>query len=118
MQRRQFLQSGVGLVSAPGATRTATGQISSGSPFQLESVSQFGSFRQHANQNLVDPLQLMHDESFRSLKDNNLPRLNIADQQRIGPNPGTPRDADGVFMVHTVYGKVPSRRGIPACGLS
>jgi hypothetical protein len=22
----------------------------------------------------------MHDESFRSLKDNNLPRLNIADQ--------------------------------------
>ena len=116
MQRRQFLQSGVGLVTAPGATRPAAGQISSGSPFQLESASHFGRSRHHISQDLVDQLQFMHDESFRSLKDNKLPRRNLADQQRIRPTLERLGMQTELFVAHSVCGKVPSRRAIPVCG--
>ncbi len=106
MQRRQFLQSGLGLAAALAASRPAAAQSSSGRPFGLDYAPHFGMFRHHAGQDLVDQLQFMHDEGFRSLEDNNLPRRSVADQERIGATLDRLDMRMGVFVAHTAWGEV------------
>ena len=107
MHRRAFLGTGVavvGAVLAPG--RAAAAQPASGGRFGLDYAPHFGMFRQHAGPDLVDQLQFMHDEGFRALEDNSLPRRPPATQERIGAALDRLGMRMGVFVAHTAWGEV------------
>ncbi len=106
MHRRAFLGTGVALVGAVLAPRRVAAQPASGGRFGLDYAPHFGMFRQHAGPDLVDQLQFMHDEGFRALEDNSLPRRTPATQERIGAALDRLGMRMGVFVAHTAWGEV------------
>ena len=118
MNRRSFLATGVsaaaGLSAAgsraaahpAGAGRSGSAQGSTGRRFGLDYAPHFGMFRHHAGDDLVDQLRFMHDEGFRSLEDNGLPRRDVAVQERIGAELERLGMRMGVFVAHTAWGAV------------
>ena len=74
--------------------------------FGLDYAPHFGMFRHHAGTGLADQLQFMHDEGFRALEDNNLPRRPAATQERIGAVLDRLGMRMGVFVAHTAWGEV------------
>ena len=116
MQRRAFL--GAGLVAAaaalgPAPSTSAAGRASStaarqsgGRRFGLDYAPHFGMFRHHAGEDLLDQLRFMHDEGFRALEDNGMPRRDVALQERIGAELERLGMRMGVFVAHTAWGEV------------
>ena len=124
MNRRSFLATGVsaaaGLVAAgpravahpAGAGRSVGAQGSTGRRFGLDYAPHFGMFRHHAGEDLVDQLRFMRDEGFLSLEDNNLPRRDVAVQERIGAELDRLGMRMGVFVAHTAWGAVSFASGV------
>ena len=119
MNRRSFLATGVSAVTAglvpagsgavprPAGARLSGGaQGAAGRRFGLDYAPHFGMFRHHAGEDLVDQLRFMHDEGFRSLEDNNLPRRAVPMQERIGAELERLGMRMGVFVAHTAWGAV------------
>ena len=119
MHRRSFLAAGVSAVAAglvpagsgavpppAAAGRSAGAQGAGGRRFGLDYAPHFGMFRHHAGGDLVDQLRFMHDEGFRSLEDNSLPRRDVAVQERIGAELDRLGMRMGVFVAHTAWGAV------------
>ena len=107
MDRRAFLGAGVSLVGAALARRGAVAaQPAAAGRFGLDYAPHFGMFRHHAGTDLADQIQFMHDEGFRALEDNNLPRRPAATQERIGAVLDRLGMRMGVFVAHTAWGEV------------
>ena len=77
-----------------------------GGRFGLDYAPHFGMFRHHAGEDFVDQLRFMHDEGFRALEDNDLPRRDVAVQERIGSELGRLGMRMGVFVAHTAWGEI------------
>ena len=127
MNRRAFIATGVSAVAAglaadgsravahpAGAGRSVGVQGAPGRRFGLDYAPHFGMFRHHAGRDLVDQLRFMHDEGFRSLEDNGLPRRNVAVQERIGAELDRLGMRMGVFVAHTAWGAVSFASAAPA----
>ncbi len=125
MNRRSFLATGIsaaaGLAATgsraaahpAGAGRSGGAHGSTGRRFGLDYAPHFGMFRHHAGDDLVDQLRFMHDEGFRSLEDNGLPRRAVAVQERIGAELDRLGMRMGVFVAHTAWGAVSFASGDP-----
>ncbi len=74
--------------------------------FGLDYAPHFGMFRHHAGEDLLDQLRFMHDEGFRALEDNGMPRRDVALQKRIGAELERLGMRMGVFVAHTAWGEV------------
>jgi len=105
MQRRDFLAAGAAAAMAPHlAARTPN--LPSGESFKLDYAPHFGMFRHHAGDDLLDQLRFMHDEGFRSLEDNGLPRRDVKLQEAIGAQLERLSMRMGVFVAHADFGSV------------
>jgi hydroxypyruvate isomerase len=82
-----------------------------GEPFQCDYAPHFGMFRQSAGEDLVDQLQFMHDQGFRSLEDNGMKGRSVADQERIATQMANTDMRMGVFVAHTIYWREPNLAG-------
>ena len=126
MNRRSFLATGVavaagltprgsgGAEGAVGVRPSGGAQDSAGGRFGLDYAPHFGMFRHHAGEDFVDQLRFMHDEGFRSLEDNSLPRRDVAVQERIGAELGRLGMRMGVFVAHSAWGAVSFASDDPA----
>ena len=127
MNRRSFFATGVSAVAAglaaagsraaahpAGPGRSGSAQGATGRRFGLDYAPHFGMFRHHAGEDLVDQLRFMHDEGFRSLEDNGLPRRDVAVQERIGAELDRLGMRMGVFVAHTAWGAVSFASDAPA----
>ena len=77
MKRRKFLKKNVILAAAPFVTsgllaRSFSNKMISERPFKLNYAPHFGMFKNNAGSDLLDQLQFMHDQGFRSLEDNGM----------------------------------------------
>ena len=116
MQRRAFLGPGLaaagaalvpaGSDAAPAAAPSQAARQTGGRRFGLDYAPHFGMFRHHAGDDLLDQLRFMHDEGFRSLEDNGMPRRDVALQERIGAELDRLGMRMGVFVAHTAWGEV------------
>ena len=122
MQRRAFLGTGLATAVAaatdalaatpftaargPAAARPAAQSAGGGRRFGLDYAPHFGMFRHHAGEDLLDQLRFMHDEGFRALEDNGMPRRDVALQERIGAELERLDMRMGVFVAHTAWGEV------------
>ena len=123
MQRREFLGTGLAVatvgatVAATAAATAAAGAAVAPAPsgatrqtggrrFGLDYAPHFGMFRHHAGEDLLDQLRFMHDEGFRALEDNGMPRRDVALQERIGAELDRLGMRMGVFVAHTAWGEV------------
>ena len=122
MQRRAFLGTGLATAVAaatdalaatpftagrgPAAARAAAQSAGGRRRFDLDYAPHFGMFRHHAGEDLLDQLRFMHDEGFRALEDNGMPRRDVALQERIGAELERLGMRMGVFVAHTAWGEV------------
>ena len=105
MQRRDFLAAGAAAAMAPGlAARTPNLPLGEG--FKLDYAPHFGMFKHHAGDDLLDQLRFMHDEGFRSLEDNGMPRRDVKLQEAIGQELERLSMRMGVFVAHADFGSV------------
>lgn len=100
MDRRTFL-------AALAASFPTVARAQSSPTFGLDYAPHFGMFEHHAGEDLFDQLRFMHDEGFRALEDNDLPRRDVATQERIGRELSELGMRMGVFVAHADW-KAPS----------
>ena len=77
MKRRKFLKKNAILAAAPFVTsgliaKSLSNKIIAERPFQLNYAPHFGMFKNNAGEDLLDQIQFMHDQGFRSLEDNGM----------------------------------------------
>ena len=77
MKRRSFIKKGAALASIPFITtglfaRAIINKRLAEDHFKLNYAPHFGMFKHSAGENLLDQLQFMHDQGFRSLEDNGM----------------------------------------------
>lgn len=91
MERRIFIQnaalggiafSGISGSFAASAVSSRTGMFNTGK-FKLKYAPRFGTFTEHAGENLIDQIKFMHDQGFRALFDNGLMNKEPAMQEKI-----------------------------------
>jgi len=104
MERRGFIKRmGLGtallgassLMSFPSMASTKA----KAAPFTLDFAPHFGMFKNHAPGGLVDELQFMADQGFRSLEDNGLLKRSVAEQELIGKTLANLGMHMGVFVI-------------------
>lgn len=93
MHRRTFL--GTLATALPGVAYAQASRT-----FGLDYAPHFGMFTHHAGPDVYDQLQFMHDEGFRALEDNDLPRRDIGTQDKIGRELSRLGMRMGVFVAH------------------
>lgn len=92
MERRKFLQQGTlaGLSTLAFSAATAaahppaTSLPAVGKPFNLNYAPHDGMFKNSAGNNVLDQIQFMYDQGFRSFEDNGLMNRDVAEQEKIG----------------------------------
>ncbi|MBP1651709.1 MAG: Xylose isomerase domain protein barrel [Bacteroidetes bacterium] len=92
MERRKFLQQGTlaGLSTLAFNAATAAAISSdplapeAGKPFNLNYAPHDGMFKNSAGNNVLDQIQFMYDQGFRSFEDNGLMNRDVAEQEKIG----------------------------------
>lgn len=92
MERRKFLQQGTlaGLSTLAFNAATAAAIASeplapeAGKPFNLNYAPHDGMFKNSAGNNVLDQIQFMYDQGFRSFEDNGLMNRDVAEQEKIG----------------------------------
>lgn len=89
MERRKFLQQGTlaGLSTLALQSVTAAAMPpapDAGKPFNLNYAPHDGMFKNSAGNNVLDQIQFMYDQGFRSFEDNGLMNRDVAEQEKIG----------------------------------
>jgi hydroxypyruvate isomerase len=89
MERRKFLQQGTlaGLSTLAFNAATAAALPSApeaGKTFNLNYAPHDGMFKNSAGSNVLDQIQFMYDQGFRSFEDNGLMNRDVAEQEKIG----------------------------------
>lgn len=113
MKRRSFIKKGAVLVSAPFITtglfaRAIMNKRIAENPFKLNYAPHFGMFKHNAGENLLDQLQFMHDQGFRSLEDNGMKGRSIDVQTKIAKKMNKLNMDMGVFVGHKIYWREPN----------
>ena len=80
MKRRTFIKKNAIVTLAPFITtgllaRNKKIKSLSEKPFQLNYAPHFGMFESMAGKDLMDQIQFMHDQGFRSLEDNGMKKI-------------------------------------------
>jgi hydroxypyruvate isomerase len=89
MERRNFIRnaalSGVALtgISSFAAAAAPDAKMSNKAKFNLKYAPGFGTFREHAGNDLIDQIRFMHDQGFRAIFDNGLMGKEPALQEKI-----------------------------------
>lgn len=88
MERRSFLRNAAGTIAAVGlagsaSAFTSTGKVSNDGQFKLKYAPEFGTFKEHAGQDLFDNIKFISDQGFRALFDNGLMGKEPAIQEKI-----------------------------------
>jgi hydroxypyruvate isomerase len=102
MERREFLNTGVGAVAASAMSGSAMVETQQRTPFKLRYAPHFGMFTGHAGRDLVAQLEFMAAEGFTALEDNNMRTRPVADQERIAAAMTRLNMRMGVFVAHTI----------------
>lgn len=113
MKRRSFIKKGAVLASAPFITtglfaRAIMNKRIAENPFKLNYAPHFGMFKHNAGENLLDQLQFMHDQGFRSLEDNGMKGRSIDVQTKIAKKMNKLNMDMGVFVGHKIYWREPN----------
>ena len=113
MKRRSFIKKGVTLASVPFITtglfaRAIMNKRISENPFKLNYAPHFGMFKHNAGENLLDQLQFMHDQGFRSLEDNGMKGRSVDIQNKIAKKMTKLNMDMGVFVGHKIYWREPN----------
>ena len=113
MKRRQFIKTGLITSSLPlvGSLLWANSmnqKTKKGDPFNLLYAPHFGMFTDHSGKDLIDQIQFMYDQGFRSLEDNGMKGRPLSDQERIAKKMNQLDMTMGVFVAHKIYWSKPN----------
>ena len=112
MKRRQFIKTGLITSSLPLAGNllwaNSMNQKKKGDPFNLLYAPHFGMFTYHSGKDLIDQIQFMYDQGFRSLEDNGMKDRPLSDQERIAKKMNQLDMTMGVFVAHKIYWNKPN----------
>ncbi|MCC6244357.1 MAG: TIM barrel protein [Gemmatimonadaceae bacterium] len=108
MDRRTFVRTSgaaaaAGMAPASLFANSATNAEAAAAPaatFALDYAPHFGMFRQSSTAEVVDQLQFMHDQGFRSLEDNGMRGRPVAEQERIAQTMKRLGMRMGVFVLN------------------
>ena len=113
MKRRQFIKTGLITSSLPLAgsllwANSMNQKTKKGDPFNLLYAPHFGMFTDHSGKDLIDQIQFMYDQGFRSLEDNGMKDRPLSDQERIAKKMNQLDMTMGVFVAHKIYWSKPN----------
>ena len=113
MKRRKFLKKNAILAAAPFVTsgliaKSLSNKIIAERPFQLNYAPHFGMFKNNAGADLLDQIQFMHDQGFRSLEDNGMKGRSKQVQNNIAKKMKRLGMDMGVFVGHKIYWREPN----------
>ncbi len=113
MKRRKFLKKNAILAAAPFVTsgliaKSLSNKIIAERPFQLNYAPHFGMFKNNAGADLLDQIQFMHDQGFRSLEDNGMKGRSKQVQNNIAKKMKRLGMKMGVFVGHKIYWREPN----------
>jgi len=113
MKRRQFIKTGLITSSLPLAgsllwANSMNQKTKKGDPFNLLYAPHFGMFTHHSGKDLIDQIQFMYDQGFRSLEDNGMKDRPLSDQERIAKKMNHLDMTMGVFVAHKIYWNKPN----------
>ena len=113
MKRRSFIKKGALLSSAPFITtglfaRALANKKITERPFKLNYAPHFGMFKHNAGDDLLDQIQFMHDQGFRSLEDNGMKGRSKKTQNEIAKKMAKLNMDMGVFVAHKIYWREPN----------
>ena len=113
MKRRKFLKKNAILAAAPFVTsgliaKSLSNKIIAERPFQLNYAPHFGMFKNNAGADLLDQIQFMHDQGFRSLEDNGMKGRSKQVQNKIAKKMKRLGMDMGVFVGHKIYWREPN----------
>ncbi len=109
MKRRDFLSKGsVGSASLLLGLDRFFNAGTASHKFQLNYAPHFGMFRNSAPGGVLDELDFMADQGFRSLEDNDMKKRPLEMQQKIAARMERHSMAMGVFVAHQIYWKEPN----------
>ena len=77
-------------------------------PFNLLYAPHFGMFTHHSGEELIDQIQFMNDQGFRSLEDNRMKDRSLSDQNRIAKTMSQLDMTMGVFVANKSYWDKPN----------
>lgn len=88
MERRSFLRNAAGTIAAVGLAGSSKafaseGKVSNEAQFKLKYAPSFGTFKEHAGEDLFDQIKFMSDQGFRAIFDNGLMGKETAIQEKI-----------------------------------
>jgi len=113
MKRRQFIKTGLITSSLPLAgsllwANSMNQKTKKGDSFNLLYAPHFGMFTHHSGKDLIDQIQFMYDQGFRSLEDNGMKDRPLSDQERIAKKMNQLDMTMGVFVAHKIYWSKPN----------
>ncbi len=113
MKRRKFLKKNAILAAAPFVTsgliaKSLSNKIIAERPFQLNYAPHFGMFTNNVGADLLDQIQFMHDQGFRSLEDNGMKGRSKQVQNNIAKKMKRLGMDMGVFVGHKIYWREPN----------
>jgi len=113
MKRRQFIKTGLITSSLPLAgsllwANSMNQKTKKGDPFNLLYAPHFEMFTHHSGKDLIDQIQFMYDQGFRSLEDNGMKDRPLSDQERIAKKMNQLDMTMGVFVAHKIYWSKPN----------
>ena len=113
MKRRKFLKKNAILAAAPFVTsgliaKSLSNKIIAERPFQLNYAPHFGMFKNNAGADLLDQIQFIYDQGFRSLEDNGMKGRSKQVQNNIAKKMKRLGMDMGVFVGHKIYWREPN----------
>jgi hydroxypyruvate isomerase len=111
MKRRDFLGNAViGGISLTGMSGIINANasiidipVSNATKFNLKYAPNFGTFKEHAGDDLIDQIKFMHDQGFRAIFDNGLMRKEPALQEKIANELGRRGMDLGPFVLYADF---------------
>jgi hydroxypyruvate isomerase len=108
MERRHFIRASA-LMGGTLATGISHGFHPTYAPsFNLNYAPHFGMFKNSAGEDLLDQLQFMADNGFKSLEDNGMKGREVSMQEKIASKMNSLGMTMGVFVAHTIYWNEPN----------
>jgi hydroxypyruvate isomerase len=114
MKRRTFVQHSIAAGAATvGGALVGSRELDAtphrqGSTFTMNFAPHFGMFKEHAGSDPIGQLQLMADEGFRALEDNDMKQRPVELQERIAREMTRLSMRMGVFVAHTISWREPN----------